>query len=133
MDAKGPNKALYYIAALVVLVVSTLATVVYVSTRPGNADDSTALLTGVFTFVGPTVAGILALLVALNVSENQQEIKRKVNGTLTSLAEKNVQLADQVIAANGAANTAQSATTTAQNDTNAAHARPYSDPAPGKD
>lgn len=126
MEVKGPNKALYYVAALVVLVVTTLAAVVFVTTRPGTAENGQVILAGIFTFMGPTIAGLLALLVALNVSENQQEIKRKVNGTLTSLAEKNVQLADQVIASQNATNTAQGATNTAQAET--AARTPYSAP-----
>lgn len=126
MESKGPNKALYYVGALVVLVVTTLAAVVFVTTRPGTTENGQVILAGIFTFMGPTIAGLLALLVALNVSENQQEIKRKVNGTLTSLAEKNVQLVDQVIASQNTANTAQGATNVAQAET--AARTPYSAP-----
>lgn len=111
---KSANKALYYTVALVAIIFSSLGSIVFVSSRA--SDNQEVVIGGVLAFLGATVPSLLALMAALNVDHKAVHINKKVNGTITSLAERNVELSREVTAA-------QSATTTAQTATDVAHAR----------
>lgn len=86
-----PNKALYLVVALIVLFITTLAAITFVSYRVPNNQE--VIIGGVLAFAGTAITSLLSMLVSLNVSEGVSKVNDKVNGTLTTLAEQNAKLA----------------------------------------
>lgn len=116
MEIKPANKALYFTAAVITLVVTTLGAIVFVSTR-ANGQDNAVLIGGIIAFVGPAVTALLALLATLDNKDDIQNVKKTVNGTVTNLASQVTQIAQENAALTREVTAAQFATSEAQNAT----------------
>ena len=86
------KRAGFYILALVLIFVSVLASISWISTRP-SAGDSTTVIAGIVAVATPTIAAVLALLQGLNASGKAQEAAASAQQATTGIAEAKEQIA----------------------------------------
>lgn len=92
MPEKRPNIALYTVIAIVIIVLGTYGIIGFLASR-GN--DETAIVTGLLAWGAPTVAGLIAMLVAVKNQEQTANVQKQVNGTLTKFADQAVEAQTQ--------------------------------------